>query len=71
MTSSDAMIAITADLATVLPKVGPIDSVSGVLAKPYAFSSESRTLFSSLGLSVSVEIWKALLPSSLFVTRWI
>jgi thymidine phosphorylase len=29
MTSSDAITAMTAELATVLPKVGPIDSVSG------------------------------------------
>jgi hypothetical protein len=39
MTSSDAMIAISADFATVLPKLGPIDSSSGVEANSRTWTS--------------------------------
>ena len=38
MTVSEAMIAISAELATLWPKVGPIDSVVGSSAKPNSCS---------------------------------
>ena len=65
------MIAISAELATVSPKVGPIDSTFGSSASPKSLSSALLTSSTSLGASVSVEIWTTFSPSSGLSTVWI
>jgi hypothetical protein len=65
------MIAITADLATVSPKVGPIDWLEKLSPTPKRWSSARRTSWTLAGWSVEVEIWYTVRPSSGFSTRWI
>ncbi len=58
ITSSEAMIAMTALLATVLPNVGPIDFSEKCLgAEAFVAGSCSTFVSGSAGCSVLVEIW--------------
>ena len=56
MTVSDAMIAISAERATLWPKVGPIDSVVGWSAKPNSFLTASCAALTLSGPEPE-EIW--------------
>ena len=61
------MIAIRALFATVWPNVGPIESLEKLLPTPNRSSSAERTSCRPCpAAAVGVEIWKTLLPSSLF-----
>src|ERR671916_3225832 len=73
ITTSDAMIAMIAEFATVAPNVGPIEVELGTSARSYWRSSAARTLSTSVGLRLSVEIWNWLAPLDPVsdVTRWI
>ncbi len=51
MTISEAMIAISAERATLWPKLGPIDSVVGSSARPKESLSSSSTCGTSSGPS--------------------
>ena len=56
ITSSEAMIAMTALLATVLPNVGPIDLALKFFT-PKREASAASTFLTLSGCSVLVEIW--------------
>src|SRR5436305_2169781 len=66
ITSSEAMIAITALLAMVRPNVGPTEVESNDLT-PNWDCSLLRTCATLAGWSCLEEIWKTLLPSALLV----
>src|SRR5438128_11509523 len=72
ITSSDAMIAMIALWAIVLPNVGPIEVeekffVPGTVALANLVSSALLISFTLSGRSVFVEIWKPLPPMLLLV----
>ena len=69
MTHSDAMIAMSAELATDRPNVGPISEISGSPRMPYASSSASVT--AAVLPETSSEIWTTLGPRSSFWIVWI
>src|SRR4051794_4733305 len=71
ITSSDEMIAMIAEFATVWPKVGPIEVELGVSANWNFWSSAFWTRVTSVGRNVEVEIWNLLAPLPGFWTFWI
>src|SRR5437764_787298 len=69
ISSSEAMIATTALLATVFPNVGPTDVALNVLVfSPNLLSSDDRTCETPDGCSCLAEIWNTLLPRDLLET---
>src|SRR5579859_5604603 len=64
------MMATTALLATVLPKVGPTDWLLGGERSPKWLCSALSTLASLGGVSSLEEICQTLLPSVLLLTCW-